>query len=179
MPLIIAKSEVQNNLEVLGFAANVISLDEKRQALEDMRVQAQIALIDELKYRKLINLAVTYKARLAALKTRELEDVARRWVLTVQGPAASINWGDITETFWRNKNLFMHRVLQNDCPIRTEIACALNTNTSLLITINEAERVARFDVVENGGLSGYSIQDLDYDLSLSGVFGLLREIEAA
>ena len=79
MPLIIAKSEVQNNLEVLGFAANVISLDEKRQALEDMRVQAQIALIDELKYRKLINLAVTYKARLAALKTRELEDVARRW----------------------------------------------------------------------------------------------------
>ena len=72
MPLIIAKSEVQNNLEVLGFAANVISLDEKRQALEDMRVQAQIALIDELKYRKLINLAVTYKARLAALKTREL-----------------------------------------------------------------------------------------------------------
>jgi len=39
------------------------------------------------------------------------------------------------------------------------------------------EHMARFDVVEAKGKTGYCLDGLDYDLALSQVFSLLKEIE--
>lgn len=139
--------------------------------------------VDELKYRKLIDLAVRYGARLLALKRRDIAARYEKWCQISESHPGSINRGLETESYWRNKNLYVRRISKKSettaafVPVLTEIACLFSGGSSLLITINETEHTARFDVIENCGKTGYCLDGLDYDLALSQVFSLLKEIE--
>lgn len=140
--------------------------------------------VDELKYRKLIDLAVRFGARLIAMKRRDISERYQKWCHISDTVAGSINRGDLTESYWRNKNLYVRRLSRRlerslqFTPETTEIACLLSGGSNLLITINEKEHSARFDVIENRGRSGYCLDGLDYDLALSQVFDLLKQIES-
>ncbi len=146
-------------------------------------VLASEPAVDELKYRKLIDLAVQYGARLLALKRRDIASVNQKWCQVSDAQPGSINRGNETESYWRNKNLYVRRISNRSIgsstflPSLTEIACQFSGGSSLLITINEMEHTARFDVVEAKGKTGYCLDGLDYDLALSQVFSLLKEIE--
>lgn len=139
--------------------------------------------VDELKYRKLIDLAVRYGARLLALKKRDIATRYEKWCQISEAQPGAINRGQETESYWRNKNLYVRRISRKSettaayLPELTEIACLFSGGSSLLITINESEHTARFDVIENRGKTGYCLDGLDYDLALSQVFSLLKEIE--
>jgi hypothetical protein len=139
--------------------------------------------VDELKYRKLIDLAVRYGARLLALKRRDITARYEKWCQISESQPGSINRGLETESYWRNKNLYVRRISRKSettaafMPVLTEIACLFSGGSSLLITIDETEHTARFDVIESCGKTGYCLDGLGYDLALSQVFSLLKEIE--
>jgi len=140
--------------------------------------------IDEAKYRKLIDLAVRFDARFAALKSREIKGRYFEWCLINEAPFGSTTIGDTMESFWRNKNLYVRRISRRDkldscfVPEQTQIACLFTGGARLLLTIEERNQEARFEVIEQDLLSGYCLDGLDYDLALSQVFSLLKEIES-
>lgn len=141
--------------------------------------------VDELKYRQLIDLAVKYNARLLALKKRDIQSRYQKWCQISQAQPGSVESEVEVESYWRNKNLYVRRISARSAesaqvvPQHTEIACLFAGGSSLLITINEMEHRARFDVIESRGKSGYCLDGLDYDLALSQVFSLLKQIEGA
>jgi len=178
-----------NQYVVTNIAPNVLPFveRERQSAAFSARTLALAceSAVDELKYRKLIDLAVQYGARLLALKRRDIAAVNQRWCQVSETPAGSINRGNETESYWRNKNLYVRRISKRAAgrseflPQLTEIACQFSGGSSLLITINEMEHRARFEVVELKGKTGYCLDGLDYDLALSQVFSLLKVIEGA
>lgn len=141
--------------------------------------------IDQNKLRKLIDMAVRYRARLSALKLRDLTERFDRWCLIKDAPASVKEEGAVCESYWRNKSLSVRRVSRkeefgfNFIPELTEIACQLGDDARVLLTISENEHQARFDVISINGLSGYCLEGLEYDLALSQVLSLLSEIEGA
>jgi hypothetical protein len=170
--------------EYVSASSKVLSFAQSRSL--SARTVALIAepLVDELKYRKLIDLAVKFGARLLAMKRRDILERYQTWSQISETDAGSFNRGEVTESYWRNKNLYVRRFSRRlekslqFTPETTEIACLLSTGSNLLITINEKEHTARFDVIENKGRSGYCLDGLDYDLALSEVFDLLKQIES-
>jgi hypothetical protein len=139
--------------------------------------------IDEAKYRKLIALAVRFDARFQALKRKEIKGRSFEWTLINEARFGSTTIGDIMESFWRNKNLYVRRISRREkldsyfVPEQTQIACLFTGGAKLLLTIEERNQQARFEVIEQDQLSGYCLDGLDYDLALSQVFSLLKEIE--
>jgi hypothetical protein len=139
--------------------------------------------IDQGKLRKLINIAVTYKARLSALKVRDLALRLERWQILTSAEEGCHADGLSQESYWRNKSLFVRRLSSREefgtryLPELTEIACLLKGGARAVLTIREGEHQARFDVISANGQSGYALEGLDYDLALSEVFSLLSEVE--
>jgi hypothetical protein len=166
---------------------NVLSITSWLAAPEAIDDNADVACdlpyIDEAKYRKLIALAVRFNARFQALKHREIKACAFTWTLINEAPYGSTTIGDTTESFWRNKNLYVRRISRRDkldssfVPEQTQIACMFTGGARLLLTIEERDQQARFEVIEADNESGYCLDGLDYDLALSQVFSLLKEIE--
>ena len=143
--------------------------------------------IDQQKLRKLIDIAVRYRGRLSALKARDLQASADKWQLIAAASATNNTreTGELMESFWRNKSLFVRRVSRKEefgpryLPQFTEIACVISGQTKVLLTILENDQQAKFEVISESGKSGYCLEGLDNDLSLSQVFNLLAEIEGA
>lgn len=139
--------------------------------------------IDQGKLRQLISIAVRYRARLSALKLRDLNERDQSWYVITQSAEGTFESGQRRESYWRNKSLFVRRVSVKEefgtryLPVSTEIACMLGTDAKALLTIKEGEYKARFDVISENGQSGYCLEGLDYDLALSEVFSLLSEVE--
>jgi hypothetical protein len=174
-----------NALEFVA-SANVLPFHDKesgRFSLRTITIASEVASVDELKYRKLIDLAVKYNARLLALKKRDIQARYQKWCQVSQAQPGSVESGSEVESYWRNKNLYVRRISARSAdsaqvmPQLTEIACLFTGGSSLLITINEMEHRARFDVIESRGKTGYCLDGLDYDLALSQVFSLLMQIE--
>ena len=161
---------------------NVLSITAWPCATSDS-VETNIPHIDEAKYRKLIALAVRFDARFQALKSREIKGRYFEWCLINEARYGSTTIGDTTESFWRNKNLYVRRISKRDkldssfVPDQTQIACLFTGGARLLLTIEERNQKARFEVIEQDQSSGYCLDGLDYDLALSQVFSLLKEIE--
>lgn len=171
----------EQNIEFLSFAVNVISLEEKRAALEEALIQQKIASVDELKYRQLINLALRFGVKLRSLSFRECESIDKKWHFVQGSGVTSIVWGDTAEAFWRNKNLFVHR-LSRRSPLSlsgdyvnemTEIACFLQGEWKLLLTIAETTGLCSFELIAPFNLTGFRISDLNCDSSLPAVFAEL------
>ncbi len=171
-----------NSAAVPGPASSLRSVAARSFSARTIAI-ASAPPVDELKYRKLIDLAVKYGARLLALKRRDIAIRYQQWCQISEAQPGSINRGSETESYWRNKNLYVRRISKKSettavfMPVLTEIACLFSGGSSLLITIDETEHTARFDVIENLGKTGYCLDGLDYDLALSQVFSLLKEIE--
>ncbi len=162
---------------------NVLSITHWPYSAPATLPDSDISTIDEAKYRKLINLAVSFDARFQALKRREIKGRTFEWCLISEAPFGSTTIGDSMESFWRNKNLYVRRISKRDkldryfVPETTQIACLFTGGARLLLTIEEKNQKARFEVIERDQLSGYCLDGLDYDLALSQVFSLLKEIE--
>jgi hypothetical protein len=171
----------EQNIEFLSFAVNVISLEEKRAALEEALIQQKIASVDELKYRQLINLALRFGAKLRSLSFGECESIDKKWHFVHGSGVTSVVWGDTAEAFWRNKNLFVHR-LSRRSPLSlsgdyvnemTEIACFLPGQWKLLLTIAETTGFCSFELIAPFNLTGFRLSDLNCDSSLTAVFAEL------
>jgi hypothetical protein len=141
--------------------------------------------VDEAKYRKLIALAVRFNARFQALKRKEIKGRTFEWELINAARYGATTIGDTMESFWRNKNLYVRRISRRSgldsyfLPEETQIACRFSGGSRMLLTIEEKNQRARFEVIERDELSGYCLDGLDYDLALSQVFSLLKDIEGA
>ncbi|MBU6451474.1 MAG: hypothetical protein KGS72_06835 [Cyanobacteria bacterium REEB67] len=162
---------------------NVLSITSWPYTAPAVISEADTPFIDEANYRKLIALAVRYEARFQALKPREIKGRYFEWCLINEARYGSTTIGDTMESFWRNKNLYVRRISRRDkldsafVPEQTQIACLFTGGARLLLTIEERNQKARFEVIEHDQLSGYCLDGLDYDLALSQVFSLLKEIE--
>lgn len=171
----------EQNIEFLSFAVNVISLEEKRAALEEALIQQKIASVDESKYRQLIDLSLKYGAKLRSLSFRECEIVDRKWHFVQSSGVTSVVWGDTAEAFWRNKNLFVHRLSRRSSLSAavdyvnemTEIACFLPGQWKLLLTIAETTGLCSFELIAPFNLTGFRLSDLNCDSSLPAVFAEL------
>ncbi len=147
------------------------------------RTAGEASPVDEAKYRKLIALAVRFDARFQALKRKEIKGRTFEWHLINDAPYGATTIGDVMESFWRNKNLHVRRISRRDrldsyfVPELTQIACAFAGGAKMLLSIEEKNQKARFEVIEKDQQSGYCLDGLDYDLALSQVFSLLKEIE--
>jgi hypothetical protein len=164
---------------------NVLSITPWPYSAPTSLPTSDVPTIDEAKYRKLIDLAVRFDARFQALKRREIKGRSFEWCLINEARFGSTTIGDTMESFWRNKNLYVRRISKRDkldsrfVPELTQIACLFTGGAKLLLTIEERNQKARFEVIEQDQLSGYCLDGLDYDLALSQVFSLLKEIEGA
>lgn len=162
---------------------NVLSITPWPYSAPTTHSSGEVSVIDEAKYRKLINLALRFDARFLALKKKEIKGRSFEWCLINEAPFGSTTIGDTMESFWRNKNLYVRRISKRDrldsyfVPEVTQIACLFTGGAKLLLTIEEKNQKARFEVIEKDQLSGYCLDGLDYDLALSQVFSLLKEIE--
>ena len=80
------------------------------------------------------------------------------WTLINEAPYGSTTIGDTMESFWRNKNLYVRRISRRDrldssfVPEQTQIACMFTGGARLLLTIEERDQQARFEVIEDGQL---------------------------
>ena len=162
---------------------NVLSITPWPYSASVTTVESDACTIDVAKYRKLIALAVRFNARFLALKRREIKGRNFEWCLINEARFGSTTIGDTMESFWRNINLYVRRISKRDkldscfVPEQTQIACRFNGGARLLLTIQEKDQQARFEVIEHDQLSGYALDGLDYGLALSQVFSLLKEIE--
>lgn len=171
--------------EYLSTQGNVLSIARSRGLSTRTVALINESQVDELKYRKLIDLAVKFNARLLAMKRRDISERYQIWCRISETEPGTFSRGEVNESYWnRNKSLYMRRLSKRVektlqfLPETTEIACLLASGSNLLITINEKEHLARFDVIDNKRRTGYSLDGLDYDLALSQVFDLLKQIEA-
>lgn len=169
--------------DYLTVSDKVFTLVEKRAGGLGLLTGGLKTAIDETKLRKLIDIAVTYRARLAAHKRADSVERYERWCHIIDAQPGTTCDGDFTHSYWRNKNLFVCRVSRKErgaiVPETTEIACLLSDGVRMLLTIGEKEQMARFDVIAGNGQGGYCLDGLDYDLALSKVFSLLSQVEGA
>lgn len=170
--------------DYLTVSDKVFTLVEKRAGGLGLLSGGLKTAIDEAKLRKLIDIAVTYHARLSAHKRSDSEERYERWCHIIETQPGSAVEGDRSFAYWRNKNLFVCRVSRREeigafVPETTEIACLLSDGVRMLLTICEKEQMARFDVIAGNGQGGYCLDGLDYDLALSKVFSLLSQVEGA